>query len=459
MPRRLFFLILLAFLLRLALGALAFVALPQIGYDSKPQQAGYLFYDAYNRDHEAWSLAKSDRSLLAAFSGQYPSDQYGGLLFLSAAVYRLLGSHQPLWMVLVAALAGALGGIFVYHAASRFLDEKTTWLATLIFLFFPEAIFLGAAQMREPFLMTFVAMAFYGLVNWQAGHGKSAWPWLALALAGMLAFSPGIALLTLVAAAGWVYFGNQGNKIPWQGLAIGAGVFVLGLVILSLSWDNLVTARSGPLGVIGDWARETAKWNRHVLESSSGIVQLMFEALPAGLVMPFVTVYGILQPVLPAVVIEPGLPFWQVLGTLRALGWYALLPFVAYAPFAAWKMPTGQRQKQMAWLALLVWVWIIIAAVRGGGDQWDNPRYRVIPMIFLAVSAAQAYYALKSRWFGRILVVEAIILLVFTHWYSFRYLKIGFNLGIRNTLMLALGSAILLVGGDWLREKIRARKN
>jgi hypothetical protein len=107
------------------------------------------------------------------------------------------------------------------------------------------------------------------------------------------------------------------------------------------------------------------------------------------------------------------------------------------------------------WLSLVIWGWIVIAAVRGGGDQWDNPRYRVILLGWMALLAAQAFYAIKSRWFWRIIAVEVIILLVFGHWYSWRYLDLGFNLGIRNTLTIAIGLAVLVVLGDWLWQRFK----
>ena len=481
MHSRLSFFIFLAFLLRFALGTFAYLALPQIGYDSASQNAGYLFLDAYNRDSQARELALSDQPLSKAFDEKFSSDQYGGLLWISAFVYRFV-NNSPLVMIFLAALAGSVGGIFVYLAAGRLFDEKIAVLSTLLFLFYPEAILFGAAQMREPFLMTLIAMAFYGLVSlgsahlpWRAVPGKSpdvaaknrdvfdtAWVWIGAAIAGMLFISPGFALVTIIALAGWIFFGGEGRKIPWQVLVAALVLFVVALVILAASWDSLVAAKGGGiLGVIGDWARETAKWNAQVLKRSSGIVQLLFENLPRGLAMPFVAVYGMLQPVLPAAIIEPGTPFWQTLGILRAMGWYALLPFVAYAPFSAWTLSAnprssfgdGQRRRQWVWISFLVWAWIVIASVRGGGDQWDNPRYRVILLAWMAMLAAQAFYAAKSRWFWRILAVEGIILLVFTHWYSWRYWGFGYNLGIRNSLAIAIGAAVLLVAADWLRER------
>jgi hypothetical protein len=473
-PSSIVVLILLAFALRLGLATFSYFYLPQIGYESKTQQAGYLFFDAFHRDTQAWDLAQSGKPLAKAFDQKFSSDQYGGLLWISAFVYRYLSgtTHQPLLIVFLAALIGSLGGVFVYLAAKLIADDRTALLSALLFLFYPESILFGASQMREPFLMTFIAMAFYGLVEWQALRQPSEgskplegflpWFWIGLALAGMLFISPGFVLVSLVTAAGWLYFSDSERKIPWQVIAIATGIFVIAFVALSLSWDSLVTAKSsGIMGVIGSWARETAKWNAYVLGRSSGIVQLLFEALPPALATPFVAIYGILQPVLPAALIEPAVPFWQVLGIIRALGWYLLLPFVAFAPFAAGKMPNGQSKRRWVWLSVVVWVWILIAAVRGGGDQWDNPRYRVILLAWQAILAAQAFFALKSptrRWFWRIVAVEAVILVTFGHWYLYRYLSIGFNLGIRNTLAIAIGLAVLLVAGDWFWEKYKIRR-
>ena len=458
MKRSVYWIILFAFLLRLGLGVTASILLPQVGYESKPQQAGYLFFDAYRRDSQAWDLAQSGKPLSRAFDQKFASDQYGGLLWVSAFTYRYLsaGTHQPLLVVLLAALIGSLGILFAYLTAKRLTDEKIAFLSALIFAFYPEAILLGASQMREPFLITFVAMAFYGLVEWQTTRAKLPWLWTALALAGMLFISPGFVLVTLVAAAGWLYFAEFKRKIPWQAVAVAAVIFIIALVAVAASWDSLVTAKGGGiLGTLGNWARETAKWNAYLLGRSSGIVQLLFQALPPPLATPFVAVYGILQPVLPAVLIEPAVPFWQILGVIRALGWYLLLPFVTFAPFSAGIQPSGQQRRGGLWLSLVVWGWILIAAIRGGGDQWDNPRYRVILLGWTAMLAAQAFYTVKSRWFWRIVAVEVIILLVFGHWYSWRYLDIGYNLGIRNTLVIAIGLAVLVVGGDWLWQRFK----
>jgi hypothetical protein len=447
---------LIAFALRLAFGVFAYHALPVLGHDSQTQQAGYLFYDAARRDAAAWGLAKSDLPLSEAFSGKYESDQYGGLLALSALVYRIIPSdtHQPLWVVTLAALAGGLGVVFAVLAAGQALGESASRRVGWIMALLPESILLGASQMREPFIILFLAMGFYGTLVWRKTP-KQAAILGGLALLGLLTVSPGFAALLVFVSLGWLFL--DGRRVPLKFILVGLGILALALVALALSWQGLVSMRSGPLGIFGDWARETVRWNQYVLGRSSGIVQLLFEALPPFLHLPFVAIYGILQPVLPAALIEqPALPFWQVVGGLRAGGWYALLPILAYAPFAAWNLPDPRQRRQWLWISAVVWVWIVIAALRGGGDQWDNPRYRIILLVWMAMLAAMTCEQLKitrDRWFLRILAVEAVILVVFTHWYAFRYLGIGFNLGIRNTLALAIGLSVLLVVGDWVREK------
>ncbi|MCG2784579.1 MAG: hypothetical protein L6461_05690 [Anaerolineae bacterium] len=461
LSRPLLFFFVLATSLRLAFGVFAYYALPVLGYDTDVENAGYIFFDAARRDSAAWDLAQSGRSLGEAFSGQYESDQYGGLLALSALVYRIAPSdaHQPLWVAALAALAGGLGVVFAVLAAQQTLGESASrrvgWIMTLL----PESILLGASQMREPFIILFLAMGFYAVLIWRKTPGRAAL-WGGLALLGLLTISPGFAALFVLVSFGWIFL--EGRSIAWKLALPALAVFALALLVLSLSWQNLVTVSGGPLGVIGDWARETAKWNQYILGRSSGIVQLLFETLPPGIQMPFVAIYGVLQPVLPAVLIErPALPFWQTLGIFRAAGWYVLLPILGYAPFAAWKLPDKRQRRQWLWISAVVWVWILIAAVRGGGDQWDNPRYRIILLVWMAMLAALSCEQLKitrDRWFLRILAVEAIIIIVFGHWYLHRYVGLGFNLGIRNTLAIALGLAILAVGGDWGREKLQKQK-
>ena len=69
----------LTFLLRLGIGMFLFIALPVVGYDEDPTNAGYLYLDAYRRDSDAWRLAESGEPLGMAFQEEFATDQYGGL--------------------------------------------------------------------------------------------------------------------------------------------------------------------------------------------------------------------------------------------------------------------------------------------------------------------------------------------------------------------------------------------
>lgn len=458
----------LALSLRLAAALTFSLLLPAIGYDTEQQNAGYVFFDSFRRDTQAWELSRSESPILEAFDEKHYTDQYGGLLALSALTYRVLSpdAHRPLLVCLLAALTAALGLPFFWKSARRLSSEKTARLALWIFALYPEGILQGSAQMREPFLITFVALAFYGLLEWQASHRRREWGWVGLGLAGMLLVSPGIALVALVVLAGWVWLGREGRRIPWLALGVAAVVFILALVIVGASWESLRSVQGGgTLGAVGGWFQRAVKWQRGMTEASSGIVQLLFQNLPAWIHIPFLAVYGVTQPVLPAVFIEPALPIWRGLGIARALGWYALLPLLMYAPIAAGsRLGVGiepGRRRAWGWLAAVVWVWILIASIRAGGDQWDNPRYRVILLVFQSLLAAEAWShwrMSRSAWLWRILAVEGLSILVIGYWYTTRYLRVFVHLGVRNTLVIAIVLAVLIFAGGWAWDRWRRRR-
>lgn len=457
----------LALLFRLGAALTFSLLLPVAGYDTEQQNAGYVFFDSFRRDTQAWELAQSENSIFEAFNQKHYTDQYGGLLALSAFTYRLLSpdAHRPLLICLLAALIAAWGIPFLWMAARRIAGERSARLAVWIFALYPESILLGSAQMREPFLVTLVAVSFYGVLAWQASHRRREWLWIGTGLGGMLLISPGVALVTLVILGGWVWLSHQGRRFPWLALGVAVFVFFAALVALSLSWESLRAVQGGgPLGVIANWFERAVKWQREVTASESGIVQLLFRQLPAWIRFPFVALYGITQPVLPAVLIAPSLPIWKVLGIVRALGWYALLPVLMYAPIAAGsRRGVGlepQPRRAWLWLAAVVWVWILVASMRAGGDQWDNPRYRLILLTFQSLLAAEAWFhwqMSRNPWLRRILVVEAVSILVLGYWYATRYWQVSVNPGVRKTLAVAIVLAMLVFVGGWLWDRVHKR--
>ncbi|HJX41830.1 MAG TPA: hypothetical protein VJ345_10225, partial [Anaerolineales bacterium] len=123
-PRALAVMLMVAVALRLGTGIALARLLPIYGYTR--QQAGYIFQDARLRDNDAWALGRSDQPLTRAFVRPQESDQYGGLLFLSAAIYRYLsaGVHRPLLVVLPAAAFGSLAVLFTWGFAAAVVGRR-----------------------------------------------------------------------------------------------------------------------------------------------------------------------------------------------------------------------------------------------------------------------------------------------------------------------------------------------
>ena len=455
-----------ALTLRLACGVALTLLLPSFGNDNPEQNAGYLFYDAFRRDTQAWDLAQSAVPIAEAFNGRkFVTDQYGGMLALSALVYRTLTPdlHRQMLVILLGALVAAMGIPLVRRAAMELAPKEGRVIggaglalaAAWILAVYPESVLQGSAQMREPFLITFTACMLWGFVAIRRLQLSTGWLWLAGGLLGLILFSPGVALANLIILGGWMLIDGGRKRVPIQRstwlLAGGlAAVFALALFLLSASWAQAAPG-GGSLDVIARWVQATLNWNLYALDQSSGMVQYLFRSMPPGLRLPFIAGYGGLQPVLPAALIEPTIPLWRVVGTLRAVGWYALLPLLVYGVIAAFKSPDPAQRRLWLWLAGAVWAWILVSALRGGGDQWDNPRYRAILLPWQALVGGYAlvfWSGIRDRWLARILVLELIFLSTFTIWYAGRYSSLP-QLDFWQYV-----ATVLLVGGGWLAADI-----
>ncbi|HSM71627.1 MAG TPA: hypothetical protein VK851_08800 [Anaerolineales bacterium] len=468
--KKLLWIITIAFALRLLVGVVIQLGLPIYGHDDEDDQAGYVFTDAHLRDDQAWELANSERPLADAFSREFVSDQYGGLLAFSAFVYRYLSPdvQRPLVLILIAAFVAALGVPFLWKAVKQVFGEKVAFAAAWIFALYPESILLGSSAMREPYLLTFSAMVFYGFVfgvrepaaSKLAESKITSRIWLGIGLLGMLLVSPAVALAHLLIFAGWTFFANERRTLSWQSILIFAVVFLAGLFFLSASLN-----RSGqfdaasPLHVVSEWLERSVNWDAYLLERESGWVQKLFDGMPEWMRLPFVAVYGILQPVLPAALIAPTVPIWKAIYVLRSLGWYVLLP----ALILSFGAVAGQKEKRkrnvILWLSLLVWTWILLAALRGGGDAWDNPRYRTILFVWQSLLAGYVWVwwrETRSVWFARVVLCEAAFLLVFTHWYASRYFHWGGQLPFAVMVALIAGLWGIILGAGWWLDKKRA---
>ena len=449
--------------LRLLAGIAPYLLLPIDGYDTLDNKAGFIFTDARRRDDQAWELASSDKSILSAFNKTYHTDQYGGLLAFSALAYRYLSPdiHRPMLLIVLSAIIAALGVPFFWKAAKQAFGERVALISSWILVLYPESALLGGAAMREPYLITFSTMSLWGFIDWRTSHSRSAWLWLGIGLMGMFLVSPVVALATIVIFVGWLTMVRRDHRISWLAFIITVLVFMAGLFLLAWSLNRQGNFYGSPLGVVSSWFREAVRVNIYQLERGSGWVGKLFDEMPHWMRLPFVTIYGVLQPVLPAVFVEPTTLTWRIIGIFRALGWYLFLPLLVYAFLAAWKAEQPRDRYLWLWITTISWLWIIFTALRGGGDQWDNPRYRAILLVWQALAAGYAWTCYRSRsdpWLGRILIIEAIFLAFFTQWYLSRYLHLGGQIPFGMMVLLIIGCSLIVLVGGALLDRYRRRK-
>ncbi len=461
--RTLAWMVALAFALRFAGGVATYLVLPINGFTDADDKAGFVYKDAHRRDDQAWQLASSN-SIIGDFNQSYAYDQYGGLLTMSAFIYRYISpdAHRPLMLVLVSAFMAALGLPFLWKAVMQEWGGKVAIASGWVYALYPESILLGGSAMREPYLLAFSAFALWGFVSWgldNLNHRQSL-IWLALGIMGMLFVSPVVALVTLVIFAGWMYFGSERGHISWRMVAGIVVVFIVGLFILSSALDREGNLGGGsPIGIINNFMREAVKWDVYQLERGSGWVQKLFDQMPEWLRLPFVMVYGVFQPVLPAAVVEPTTLIWKIIAILRAVGWYALLPALILSFVAAAAERSEKKRKIFIWLSIAVWGWILFTSLRGGGDQWDNPRYRTILFLWQAILAGYVWVwwrETRNVWLPRVVMMEVIFLLFFGQWYANRYFHFGRQLPFAQMVAIILGLWVLIFfGGWWLDRKQR----
>ena len=364
-----------------------------------------------------------------------------------------------------------MGIPFLWKAVILGIGEKVAFASAWIFALYPESILLGAAAMREPYLLTFSALALYGFVygfsreefapatSGQLTDSRLASRiWLGIGILGMLLVSPSIAIATLIIFAGWIFFTNERRNISWKVILIFAVVFIIGLLFFSASLNRSGEFNaSSPLSVVNDWLKLAVKWNAYQIQRDSGWIQLLFDQMPGWMRLPFVAVYGSLQPVLPATLIAPTKPIWKMIYILRSVGWYAVLPMLIMSFGAAAGQGSKKKRNLLLWFSLLAWTWILLAALRGGGDQWDNPRYRTILFAWEAIIAGATWVWWRetmNRWVARVVWCEAAFVVVFTQWYASRYFHWGGQLPFVVMVALIFGAwGFILGAGLWLDKK------
>ena len=445
----------IAFILRLVVGVGLMAALPVYGHDTEQQNAGYVFFDAYRRDGQAQELARSDKPILSAITKKYATDQYGGYMALSMFVYRYASGGEPRTQLLLilSALAGAASLAFFRLLAGRVLSENGARTGAWLLALFPQSVLLGASQMREPYLILLVSIGLWAAGEWiHTGRWK---PLLALAASSIciLLISPGILMPLYAFLLGWWIFDRRGKKLPvWVYILI-AALVVVGVVIFawSVARNNNTLDRYNPFEVAMKWFSNAMTWDVGTTTGGSGRLEYLFADLPPALHTPFVVAYGVLQPVLPAALLDPSLFIWNLTSSLLAAGWYWLLPLLAYAIFCWAKAATAREKWLLGWMVLNVWGWIILCSARAGGDQWDNPRYRTILLPLIAWLVAWVWEYARSQkfyWLKFIWLMEAVFLFFFTEWYASRYYQLFGRMQFLQMLevILVLWAGILIWG-------------
>jgi hypothetical protein len=447
-----------AALLRLVAGMVWFVALPAGGYGNPAESLGYVMADAHQRDVAAWKLAQSDRPLTRAFSDYRMADQYGGLLFLSGFVYRYFGgpTHHPLQIVVLTAAFSALAVVFTWAFSRRLWGAAAANASAVVLALYPEAVLLGSSQMREAFSMSLVMAAFYGLARYWQDRDRASLAWILGALVLTLPISPPFTALLLgflvlqLLWMGKVQFWRQ--RRIWIGLGLLA---LLAGVGIWLAWDRFAPVGvNNPLALIGWWLRRSTGWQAPLSESTSGWIQKIFDRfLPAWAQIPFLVLYGVVRPFLPAALVDTSAPIWKAIGIWRSLGWAVLLILLVYATWRAWSGVSQARA--VRGLSVVIWGAVILASLRGGGDGWDNPRYRVT---FAGLQAALAgwawveYRRSSDPWLRRTLIVAGSIFAWFMPWYLRRYTPLEWPVvDLFKTIGLGVATGVLLLVLDWVR--------
>lgn len=106
---------------------------------------------------------------------------------------------------------------------------------------------------------------------------------------------------------------------------------------------------------------------------------------------------------------------------------------------------------------LVVWLSILVASIRSGGDLWDNPRYRTTlasVQIMLAAWGVVEGRQLRDPWLKRIAVGATLIFAWFVPWYLRRYTSLPWPVvDPFKTLGLGLASAVLFMLADWAASR------
>jgi hypothetical protein len=312
-----------------------------------------------------------------------------------------------------------------------------------------------------------IAIAFYGLTEIQS-HKANGWFWIILSAIFLFPIQPLVSLISFVVLAGIWLFDPHTIQVLKKRQTILTITLLVSLLLVGLFVASSILAKlpslqgSGPLSVYLSWFQQNFTFQSYLLELSSGIFQSLLNSVGEQWRWLIILVYGTAQPVLPALVGDPGAAWsMRVIGFLRAAGWYALVLFLVYGAIGVLRDRQATRRYQLIWISIINWAWIMVSALNAGADQWDNPRYRAILLIWQVILAAWALEWARTRhdaWLWRWLAVEMVFVGLFTEWYLGRYYPGFFHLDIKimSVVILVICGLILLGGVIW--DGVQKRK-
>lgn len=435
----------IALAVRLVSVALWPIALREWGYRSPEELGGFIATDAYNATDTAWTLSQQDVSAISTLRPGH-GDNTGGITFLGVIVFRLFSPdhERPMLLGLLASTFSSLTVLFVFLLGESLFSKTVARVAAVLAALFPEAVLIGASDLQQGYLAMLLAVMLWGLtgvflrqksetqrerlypLGWRAGLGFTVAGFiLSAGISGQFAV---LSVAVLVVFALWLSDPRKTlGRIVW----IGCGVGVLTLVILFfLSRADLVASQFDLLGRQWRFLFGEAWLEYDKLRATGSSADLLFQLLkqlPQSFALVVAGAYGLLQPVLPAAIgyrttSPTGGGIAQIIGILRAAGWYLLLPFLIYGLLASLRGLVRRRDE--AAFALVFWAVAVIASYRGLGDQWDNPRYRLYALAPMAVTAGWAYWhwrESRSPWLARIQIPFWVAVAAMTAWYFGRY--------------------------------------
>jgi len=436
----------IALIVRVASVAFWPVALRTWGYRSPEQQAGFIATDAYNASQLAWDRAQTDTPALSAF-GRGHGDNTGGITFLAVVAYRAFSPdfQRPMLLGLLASCATSLTVLAVYHLARLHAPRPVAMGAAVITALYPEAVVIGSSHLQQGYLALLLAFMLWGVsavfVNGARpappaelplyGIGRRGGFILALAaLVMMIGVSNQFGILAgavLLLAAVWLADWRTTSGRILQGVL---AAVVVALPVLHYLAEAEIIPDSFNVWLI-QWkflfGQAWTEFDRMLAAPGTDIFETLMVRMPRQIAFVVAGVYGMLQPVLPAAigyrnVEQSGGGIWQLLGLLRAAGWYVLLPLLVYGALSSLRGLKARRFEAFA--GLLFWIVAAIASYRALGDQWDNPRYRLFvlaPMALLAAWGCWRWRETHSPWLARIAVPFAAACIAMTFWYIARY--------------------------------------